>query len=777
MAKNSLKTRIILMLVIFNLLVFGFFYWNSLVLQRMLVKDFEEEYIAQTSETVADCIRDAEKEAQILSNSLFVNSVIKEAFVRQDRAELLKLALPVYEQWQKDHHISQLNFFSAEGKAILRAQKPEQYGDDVSYRKALAKAIQTRQQVIAAEKGVTGFGIRCLTPLVVEDRLIGIYEVGISLEEAVGEALSELQQGEYAILSLEQQQTAVLWQSSIPSISLEAADLDKLDKGESPSRKSSDNRLILSLVPIMDVEGNTIAFVQGEISRDTFIQAEKRAQTRSLLIVIISLFLVCVVAYLVLHRALRHLQPLRDTMVRVGEGDLTAVVDLTSQDEIGKLAHGFSDLLERFREVMYALFTKSSNLTTNAYFLNDVAESSVVKLEKTAEQLDYVGGQLKDAGENLREADTGVEEIAGASTMVAEQAQNLQETYLKLSQAAEAGKEEMQRFEEMGQLLKERGESTVHSARELEHISRDIGEITSTIMSVSEQTNLLALNAAIESARAGEHGRGFAVVAEEIRKLAEQTAGYTRQISSLISGVQGNIGNFVVEIESMGTAIEEENQTTSRVIASMEHIIRQIVNIQDAVMDISSAMEEQSAASQEISAVVSTVNDNMLLLIGNLDQIINDINQQMDNFSAIVDIAGETNNISEAFRDILGQYRLPDEVVLRQVIDDHRGFVRKYQFIVEHDLFADPDNVPTHMQCRLARWLKSVQDEETLNLYQRVAATPHEEVHALARQAVELNNQGRKNETRVRLQEMVAASEKIIAALEQLIAHKRNGHN
>jgi len=58
-----------------------------------------------------------------------------------------------------------------------------------------------------------------------------------------------------------------------------------------------------------------------------------------------------------------------------------------------------------------------------------------------------------------------------------------------------------------------------------------------------------------------------------------------------------------------------------------------------------------------------------------------------------------------------------------------------------------------------------------------VAAAPHEEVHALARQAVELNNQGRKDETRVRLQEMVAASEKIIAALEQLIAYKRNQHH
>lgn len=775
MVKSSLKARVVLLLVLFNLLVFGFFYWNSLVLQRMLVHDFEEEYIAQTTDTVADCISDTEKEAQVLAHSLVANTAIKEAFRQQDRAKLLELTLPIYQQWNEDHHITQLNFFTPQGTAILRAQKPEQMGDDVSYRNALSRVIKTKQEVVAAEKGTTGFAIRCITPLMDGDRLIGVYEVGISLEEAVGEALSDLKQGEYAIFSLEQHQASMLWQTSAPGVSLTVAELQKLEKGDSLAQKSSDNRLILSLVPIKDVDDNTIAFVQGEISRDKFIQAENRAQTRSLLIVIISLLLVCAIAYLVLHRALRHLAPLKDSMVRVGEGDLTGVIDLTSNDEIGKLAHGFSDLLERFREVMYALFSKSSSLTTNAYFLNDVASSSVLKLESTSEQLEQVGSQLKETGGNLRDADSGVEEIAGASSMVAEQAQNLQTTYLQLSEAAQQSKEEMQKFEEMGQLLRQRGQTTVHKVRELENISRDIGEITATIMSVSEQTNLLALNAAIESARAGEHGRGFAVVAEEIRKLAEQTAGYTRQISGLISGVQSNISSFVVDIESMGTAIEEENQTTNKVITSMDRIIKQIINIQDSVMDITSAMEEQSASSQQISAVVSTVNDTMLALINTLEQVIGDINAQMDNFTAIVNIAGETNKISEDFREIIGHYQLPDEVVLRQVMDDHRGFVRKYQFIVERDLFAEPGDVPTHLQCRLARWLNSVTDEKTLELYQQLVANPHEQVHALAREAIALNNQGHKDEAQVRLKEMVAASDKIITALEQLVSYKLNG--
>ena len=73
----------------------------------------------------------------------------------------------------------------------------------------------------------------------------------------------------------------------------------------------------------------------------------------------------------------------------------------------------------------------------------------MVKAEQTAEQLDYVGGQ-SGRRENLAEADTGVEEIAGPQLGLRKQpkpAGDLFETF----QAAGAGKEEMQRFEEMRQ--------------------------------------------------------------------------------------------------------------------------------------------------------------------------------------------------------------------------------------------------------------------------------------------------------------------------------------
>ena len=100
--------------------------------------------------------------------------------------------------------------------------------------------------------------------------------------------------------------------------------------------------------------------------------------------------------------------------------------------------------------------------------------------------------------------------------------------------------------------------------------AQKIGDITNLIRNIAGQTNLLALNATIEAARAGEAGKGFAVVASEVKSLAVQTAKATEDISSQILEVQNSTGKAVEAIGRIASRMQEIEEFTSAVAASVQ---------------------------------------------------------------------------------------------------------------------------------------------------------------------------------------------------------------
>ncbi len=771
--KNSIKTRMTIAVIILNVIIFGVFYWNNLVLQKALIKDFENQYVAEVENTVQDCIEDALDEAALFADTLISFPGVVEAFQNGDREKLAGLLHPIYEGWNENYNIAQIQFITPDVNSFYRVHEPDKYGDNLSFRKGLVTAINNQEKIVVAEQGMAGYGIRCISPIFAEGEFLGVYEIGLSLEEEVGAGLAKLDYGNFFILGCDEtcseDGALVLWGEGQPREKINPNDIKDLVAGEKTYRTTADKQFLLSFIPVMGADNETIAFIQAEISRAQFILAEKTAKTRALAVVLIALFLLSGAIYVLLHRTLRHIKPLKEVMEDVSEGDLTKVVEIASNDEIGKLAGDFSNFMQKIKGVFFTLYTSTSQLTTNTYFMNDVSDSSVKKLISSIDSLNDVGNELKNAGQSMQEADIGVEEIAKASQMVAEQAHNLQEIYVDLAEAARSGKTDINEVEEVVSQLGIRGRETIKKVRELEVTSNDIGQITNTIMAVSEQTNLLALNAAIESARAGEHGRGFAVVAEEVRKLAEETAGYTQQISDLIDNVQNNVKEFVEEIENMGLAIMDGNKKTSLVVTSLDNIVDRIVAIERIVLDITAAMEEQSASSEEISAVVNTVSSSTVRFIEALETEITNLNIQEQNFNNLLEVINDTIGISDNLRNVVGQYKLPDEIVLKQVKDDHVGFVEKYDFIVKHNLLVEEDTVTNHNECRLAHWLESVSDEAVLAVFDNVVHQPHVRIHQLAKEAVQLNNEGENDLALEKVRQMEAASVEVVTAIDRLI--------
>ncbi|MGH2914198.1 MAG: methyl-accepting chemotaxis protein [Solirubrobacteraceae bacterium] len=162
---------------------------------------------------------------------------------------------------------------------------------------------------------------------------------------------------------------------------------------------------------------------------------------------------------------------------------------------------------------------------------------------------------------------------------------------------------------EVMQRVRVSGQEAQAGIGDLAHKSSEIGGILDTISGIANQTNLLALNAAIEAARAGEHGRGFAVVAEEVRKLAEESAGSASSIGGLVDEIQRGIDAVVQLVRQSAELAEQGVQSSHRAQEAFTEIGDAILAISERVSgmadtssEIASVAEQSSASAQEMSS-------------------------------------------------------------------------------------------------------------------------------------------------------------------------------
>ena len=324
--------------------------------------------------------------------------------------------------------------------------------------------------------------------------------------------------------------------------------------------------------------------------------------------VLITLLLVCFVAFTVSNQIARPLQTMVKVCHELAAGDFRDKPRrLERNDEIGQLANAMASMRTRLREVLKKVNESAEQVAASSEELTASAEQSAQAVTQVAESVNGVaeGAQKQSAAVNaaakvVEQISGGIEQAAASSSRVAEHSGRAAE------KAKEGDTSVEQAINQMGHI-----EQTVNNSAQvvakLGDRSKEIGQIVDTISGIAGQTNLLALNAAIEAARAGEQGRGFAVVAEEVRKLAEQSQDAAKQIAELISGIQGETDKAVAAMTEGTHEVKIGTEVVTTAGRAFGEIAALVMNVSDQVKEISTAINHVAGGSQQIVASIQTI--------------------------------------------------------------------------------------------------------------------------------------------------------------------------
>lgn len=296
---------------------------------------------------------------------------------------------------------------------------------------------------------------------------------------------------------------------------------------------------------------------------------ETAAETKTTMIVAssIGIMIGLLFGWMIARFLSRNLNDVVKAAQAMGGGDLTARSSVTTQDEVGLLAHSFNEMGEKLEATLTAVRTASESVSTGA---EQITKGNEDLSQRTSEQ-----------ASSLEETSSAMEEMTSTVKQNADNAKQANQLAIAARDIAEKG----------GTVTSK----AIDAMDEINKSSKKIADIITVIDEIAFQTNLLALNAAVEAARAGEHGRGFAVVAAEVRNLAQRSATAAKEIKGLIN-------ESVQRVTDGSVLVDQSGKTLTEIVGSVKRVT-------DIIAEITAASQEQATGIEQVNKAIMQMDE------------------------------------------------------------------------------------------------------------------------------------------------------------------------
>ncbi len=383
---------------------------------------------------------------------------------------------------------------------------------------------------------------------------------------------------------------------------------------------------------LLSIQSVFISMAEGDLSQlDGFEKIGKRSENDRMLPSVI--------------RFMRILESMTEEANRLSIAAANGNLDVrgdTSQYE-GKYAQliaGINSIIDAMAKPLRESVTVLGSMAANDFSQSMDGDYNGAFLE-LAQSLNSVSDTLNQTLSDINIASeqvaSGTQQVAAGSQALSqgatEQASAIEELTASLNEIAAQTRQNALNANQASELANTARDNAISGNDQMRDMQRamaaineasnNISRIIKVIDEIAFQTNLLALNAAVEAARAGQHGKGFAVVAEEVRNLAQRSAGAAKETTVMIEeairrvkegsvmadGTAVALNRIVQDVEKASELVSGIAKASNDQASAISQVNKGIEQVSQVTQTNSATAEESAAASEELSSQAALVKE------------------------------------------------------------------------------------------------------------------------------------------------------------------------
>ncbi|WP_136514688.1 methyl-accepting chemotaxis protein [Geomonas edaphica] len=337
-------------------------------------------------------------------------------------------------------------------------------------------------------------------------------------------------------------------------------------------------------------------------------------------VIVVAVALAVALGLLITRNIVSRVRTMGSAVNRGAEGDLTAVIELGNQDEIGKLGSDFNEMVGRLSGMIGKVSRSSSELAvisdTMAKASHTVVQSAKTQAEsvsKTSAAIVQINTSVKGVGQGVDSLSVSASE---SSSSILEMASSVEEVVQNMENLALSVNEVSSSIVEMGASIKQVGNGVVSLMEVSTATASSVMEMDSSIKQVERNANETA---AISKAVRVDAETGREAVEAVINGMQE-----IKHASQITSEVIQTLSERATDIGDILSVIDEVAEQTNLLALNAAIIAAQagehgkgFAVVADEIKELS---ERTSSSTREISLVIRAVQDETRRAVEAIDQ-------------------------------------------------------------------------------------------------------------------------------------------------------------